>query len=49
MTRNSILNLVIFLKGRNYRNNSIDSNALIIHESEKKNLISISCNYNFNI
>lgn len=42
MTRNSILNLVIFLKGRNYRNNSIDSNALIIHESYREKKFNIN-------
>lgn len=35
--RNSVLNLAIFLKSlRNFRNNSIDRNALIIHELYEK-------------
>lgn len=35
--RKSVLNLAIFLKSlRNFRNNSIDRNALIIHELHEK-------------
>lgn len=35
--RKSVLNLAIFLKSlRNFRNNSIDRNALIIHELYEK-------------